>query len=64
MSSLPPVVIYPFPSGHYSVVVIEGVTRKARVFVGDSIVRETDKALNMGNGVVVCFMGARMEHVT
>ena len=32
----------------YSEVVIEGVRRRARVFMGDSIVRKTDKALNKG----------------
>ena len=43
----------------YSEVVIEGVRRRARVFVGDSIVRKTDRALNKGDDVVVCFPGAK-----
>ena len=37
----------------YSKVVIEGVRRKARVFVGDSI----NRALNKGDDVVVGFPG-------
>ena len=32
----------------YAEVVIEGVKRKERVFVGNSIVRKTDKVLNKG----------------
>ena len=38
----------------YSEVVVEGVRRRARVFVGDSIVRKTDRVLNKGDDVVVC----------
>ena len=30
----------------YSAAVIEGVRKRARVFVGDSIVRKTDRILN------------------
>ena len=48
----------------YSEVVIEGVRRKARVFVGDSIVRKTDRALNKGDDVVVCFPEAKIESIT
>ena len=48
----------------YSDVVIEGVTRKVRMFMGDSMVRKTDKALNKGDSVVVCLPGAKTEHVT
>ena len=33
----------------YSEVVIEGVRRRAREFVEDSIVRKTDRALNKGD---------------
>ena len=33
----------------YSEVVTEGVRRRARVFVGDSIVRKTDRALSKGD---------------
>ena len=43
----------------YFEVVIEGVRRRARVFVGDSIVRTTDRVLNKGNDMVVCFPGAK-----
>ena len=43
----------------YSEVVIEGVGRRARVFVGDSVVRKTDRALNKGDDVVVWFPGAK-----
>ena len=32
----------------YSKVVIEGVKRRVRVFVGDSIIRKIDKVLNKG----------------
>ena len=47
----------------YSEVVIEGVRRRARVFVGDSIVRKTDRALNKGDDVVVCFPGAKIKAI-
>ena len=43
----------------YSEVVIEGVRRRTRVFVGDSIFRKTDRALNKGNDTVVCFPVAK-----
>ena len=33
-------------------------------FMGDSILRKTDKTLNKGEDVVVCLPGARIEHVT
>ena len=39
----------------YSAAAIDGIKRKSRIFVGDSIVRKT---------VVVCLPGARIEHVT
>ena len=39
----------------YSEVVIEGVRKKARVLVWDSIFRKTDRALNKGDDVVICF---------
>ena len=48
----------------YSEIVIEGVRRRARVFVEDSIVRKTDKVLNKGDNVVVCFTGAKIEVIT
>ena len=34
------------------------------MFVGDSIVRKTDRALNKGDDVVVCFPGAKIEAIT
>ena len=48
----------------YSAAVIEGVRKRARVFVGDSIVRKTDRVLNKGNDVVVCLPGAKIEAIT
>ena len=48
----------------YSVAVIEGVRKRARVFVGDSIVRKTDRVLNKGDDVVVCLPGAKIEAIT
>ena len=44
--------------------VIDGIKRKTRVFVGDSIVRKTDSSLSKGVDVLVCLPGARIEHVT
>ena len=41
----------------------EGALRTERVFMGDSILRKTDKTLNKGEDVV-CLPGARIEHVT
>ena len=48
----------------YSEAVIEGALRTERVFMGDSILRKPDKTLSKGEDVVVCFPGARIEHVT
>ena len=48
----------------YSAAVIDGIKRKSRIFVGDSIVRKTGSRLNKGEDVVVCLPGARIEHVT
>ena len=48
----------------YSEAVIEGASRTERVFMGDSILRKTDKTLNKGEDVVVCLPGSRIEHVT
>ena len=43
---------------------IEGFKRNYAIYVGDSIVRKTDSRLNNGEDIVVCFPGARIEHVT
>ena len=43
---------------------MEGVRKRMRVFVGDSIVRKTDKVLlllNKGDDVVACLPGAKIE---
>ena len=48
----------------YSAAVIEEVRKRARVFVGDSIVRKTDRVLNKGDDVVVCLPGAKIEAIT
>ena len=48
----------------YSEAVIEGVRKRARVFVGDSIVRKIDRVLNKGVDMVVCLPGAKIEAIT
>ena len=48
----------------YSEAVIEGVRKRARVFVGDSIIRKTDRSLNKGDDLVVCLPGAKIEAIT
>ena len=48
----------------YSAALIEGVRKRARVFVGDSIVRKTNRVLNKGDNVVVCLLGAKREAIT
>ena len=48
----------------YSAAVIEGVRKRTRVFVGDLIVRKTDRVLNKGDDVVVCLPGAKIEAIT
>ena len=48
----------------YCAAVIEGVRKRARVFVGVSIVRKTDRVLNKGDDVVVCLPGAKIEAIT
>ena len=47
----------------YSEAVIEGVRKTARVFVGDSIVKKTDRFLNKGDNVV-CLPGPKIEAIT
>ena len=46
----------------YSEAVIDGVRKRARVFVGDSIVRKTDR--DKGDDVVICLPGAKIEAIT
>ncbi|KAI0238503.1 hypothetical protein LSAT2_010802 [Lamellibrachia satsuma] len=41
-----------------------GEEERERVFVGDSIVRKTDRVLNKGDDVVVCLPGAKIEAIT
>ena len=48
----------------YSEAVIEGVRKRARVFVGDSIVRKANKVLNKGDDVVICLPGAKIQAIT
>ena len=48
----------------YSEVVTEGVKKRARVFVGDSIVRKIERFLNKGDDVVVFLPGVNIEAVT
>ena len=47
----------------YSVAVIDGIKRKSRIFVGESIVRQKDSRLSNVGDVVVCLPEARIEHV-
>ena len=48
----------------YSEAAIEGVRKRARVFVRESIIRKTDRVLNKGDDVVVCLPGAKIEGIT
>ena len=48
----------------YSAAVIDGCERTSTIYVGDSIVRKTDRSLSKGKDVVVCLPGARIEHVS
>ena len=48
----------------YSEAVIKRALRTERVFMGDSILRKTDRTLSKGDDVVVCLPGAKIEHVT
>ena len=43
----------------YSEVLIERARRRAKVFVGVSIIRKTDRVLNKGDDVVVCIPGVK-----
>ena len=44
-------------------VVSQGKARKARVFVGDSIIRKVDKIVNRGDDITVCLPGAKIEDI-
>ena len=48
----------------YSEAAIEGVRKRGRVFMGDSIIRKTDRVLYKGDDVVVCLPGAKIEAIT
>jgi len=48
----------------YSEALIKGALRTERVFMGDSILRKTDRTLSKGEDVVICLPGARIEHFT
>ena len=48
----------------YSAAVIDVCERTSTIYVGDYIVRKTDRRLGKGKDVVVCLPGARIEHVT
>ena len=44
-------------------VVSQGKARKARVFMGDSIIRKVDKIVNRGDDITVCLPGAKIEEI-
>ena len=44
-------------------VVSQGKARKARVFMGDSIIRKVDKTVNRGDDITVCLPGAKIEDI-
>ena len=48
----------------YSAAVIDEIKRKSTIYVGDSIVRDTDSTLNKDEDIVVCLPGTRIVHVT
>ena len=41
----------------------QGKARKARLFIGDSIIRKVDKIVNRGDDITVCLPGAKMEDI-
>ena len=43
---------------------MEGVRKRARVFVGVPVVRKTDRVLNKEEDVVDCFPGKKVEAIT
>ena len=44
-------------------VVAQGKARKARVFMGDSIIKKVDKIVNRGDDITVCLPGAKIEDI-
>ena len=44
-------------------VVSQGKARKARIFMGDSIVTKVDKIVNRGDDITVCLPGAKVEDI-
>ena len=44
--------------------VSHGKARKARVFMGDSIIRKVDKIVNRGDYITVCLPGAKIENIS
>ena len=44
-------------------VVSQGKARKARVFMGDSIIRKVDKIVNREDDITVCLPGAKVEDI-
>ena len=44
-------------------VVSQRKARKARVFMGDSIIRKVDKIVNRGDDITVCLPGAKAEDI-
>ena len=44
-------------------VVSQRKARKARVFMGDSIIRKVDKIVNRGDDITVCLPGAKLEDI-
>ena len=44
-------------------VVSQRKARKARVFMGDSIIRKVDQNVNRGDDITVCLPGAKIEDI-
>ena len=44
-------------------VLSQGKARKARVFMGDSIIRKVDKIVNKGDDITLCLPGAKLEDI-
>ncbi|KAI0207896.1 Mechanosensory protein 2 [Lamellibrachia satsuma] len=48
---------------NFADVVSQGKAKKARVFMGDSIIRKVDKIVNRGDDITVCLPGAKIEDI-